>query len=49
VVCRRHELEAELQKIAVVERKVMVKIRDGERMAADIYRPKDASAHMCLP
>lgn len=38
---RRHALEAELQKIAVVERKVMVKMRDGKRMAADVYRPKD--------
>jgi predicted acyl esterase len=42
-VCRRHEPEAELQKIAVVERKVMVKMRDGNRMAADVYRPKDAA------
>ncbi|REJ79223.1 MAG: CocE/NonD family hydrolase [Acidobacteria bacterium] len=41
---RRHLLEAELQEIAVVDRKVMVKMRDGKRMAADIYRPKDAAA-----
>ncbi|QQS42720.1 MAG: CocE/NonD family hydrolase [Acidobacteriota bacterium] len=40
---RRHALEAELHKIAVVDRKVMVKMRDGKRMAADVYRPKDAA------
>ncbi|MCO6509377.1 MAG: CocE/NonD family hydrolase [Aridibacter famidurans] len=40
---RRHSLESELQSIAVVERKVMVRMRDGKRMAADIYRPKDAA------
>ncbi|HUF02635.1 MAG TPA: CocE/NonD family hydrolase [Aridibacter sp.] len=40
---RRHTLEAELQQIAVVDRKVMVKMRDGKRMAADVYRPKDAA------
>ena len=40
---KRHSVEAELQSIAVVERKVMVTMRDGKRMAADIYRPKDAS------
>ena len=39
----RNQLEAELQNIAVVERKVMVRMRDGKRMAADVYRPKDAA------
>ncbi|MGE0104728.1 MAG: CocE/NonD family hydrolase [Blastocatellales bacterium] len=43
LVARRHEIEKELQSIAVVERKVMVPMRDGKRMAADIYRPKDTS------
>jgi predicted acyl esterase len=38
---RRNQIEAELQSIAVVERKVMVTMRDGVRMQADIYRPKD--------
>ncbi|MBK9154163.1 MAG: CocE/NonD family hydrolase [Chloracidobacterium sp.] len=37
---RRNSIEAELQSIAVVERKVMVTMRDGKRMQADIYRPK---------
>ena len=40
---RRHDLEDELQSIAVVERKVMIPMRDGVRLATDIYRPKDAS------
>src|SRR5450631_3294153 len=35
--------EKELESLAVVERKIMVPMRDGKRMAADIYRPKDAS------
>jgi putative CocE/NonD family hydrolase len=39
----RNTLETELQSLAVVERKVMVPMRDGKRMAADIYRPKDTS------
>src|SRR5436190_357720 len=38
---RRNAIEAELQSIAVVQRKVMVTMRDGKRMQADIYRPKD--------
>src|SRR5262249_8715798 len=29
--------------MAIIERKVMIAMRDGKRMAADIYRPKDAS------
>ena len=41
---RRNAIEAELQSIAVVERKVMVTMRDGKRMQADIYRPKDNTA-----
>ncbi len=40
---RRWELENELQKIAIVERKVMVPMRDGVRLATDVYRPKNAS------
>jgi putative CocE/NonD family hydrolase len=35
--------EKELQSIAIVDRKVMVPMRDGKRMATDIYRPKDQS------
>ncbi len=33
---RRFQIEKELQEIAVVDRKVMVPMRDGKRMAADI-------------
>lgn len=43
VVTRRNRLEKELHSIAIVERKVMVPMRDGKRMAADVYRPKDTS------
>src|SRR5437016_321987 len=40
---RRVELETELQSIAVVERKVMMPMPDGVRLATDIYRPKNAA------
>lgn len=40
---KRHKIESELQKIAIIDRKVMVPMRDGKRMAADVYRPKDTS------
>ena len=43
MIARRNAIEAELQSIAVVERKVMVPMRDGKRMQADVYRPKDSS------
>ncbi len=43
LIARRNSIEAELQSIAVVDRKVMVPMRDGKRMQADIYRPKDPS------
>src|SRR5579864_6075920 len=39
----RNKMEAELEAIAIVDRKVMVPMRDGKRMAADVYRPKDTS------
>ena len=39
---RRWSLENELQSIAVVERKIMMPMRDGVRLATDIYRPKTA-------
>ncbi len=39
----REATEKELQSLAIVERKVMVPMRDGKRMATDIYRPKDPS------
>lgn len=40
-IAKRHEIEAELETVAMIYRKVMVPMRDGKRMAADIYRPKD--------
>src|ERR671937_3048447 len=40
---RRWDLENELQSIAVVDRKVMMPMRDGVRLATDIYRPKNAT------
>ncbi|PYV12578.1 MAG: acylase, partial [Acidobacteria bacterium] len=43
LVAQRNALERELQAIAVVERKLMVPMRDGKRMATDVYRPKDTS------
>ncbi len=43
VVAKRKAIEAELESIAVIDRKVMVPMSDGKRMATDIYRPKDAS------
>ena len=40
---QRWAVENELQSLAVVERKVMLPMRDGIRIPADIYRPKDTS------
>jgi len=40
---QRLEMESELQRIAVVDRKVMLPMPDGVRLATDIYRPKNAS------
>src|SRR6476659_1898331 len=40
---RRIDTEAELQSIAVVERKVMMAMHDGVRLATDIYRPKNVA------
>ena len=42
-IAKRNEIEKELQSVAIVERKLMVPMRDGKRMAADVYRPKDTS------
>ena len=43
LITQRHAIEKELQQLAVVDRKVMVKMRDGKRMQADVYRPKETS------
>src|SRR5438552_14451274 len=40
---RRWDTENELQAVAAVDRKVMMPMRDGVRLATDIYRPKNAS------
>jgi putative CocE/NonD family hydrolase len=42
-IARRNATEKELESMAIIERKVMVPMRDGKRMQADIYRPKDES------
>ncbi len=39
---KRIDTEAELQSIAVVERKLLIPMRDGVRLATDVYRPKNA-------
>jgi hypothetical protein len=43
LIDRRNAIEKELESIATIDRKVMVPMRDGKRMQADIYRPKDES------
>ena len=43
VIARRNAIESELQSIAVVDRKLMIPMRDGTRIATDVYRPKDTS------
>ncbi|KRE89415.1 acylase [Frateuria sp. Soil773] len=42
LVAKRNDIEKQLEQVAVIDRKVMVKMRDGKLMAADVYRPKDA-------
>src|SRR5258708_5630600 len=43
VVAKRNATEKQLESIAIIDRKIMVKMQDGKRMAADVYRPKDTS------
>ena len=40
---KRRAIENELQSIAIVKRKLMIPMRDGVRIATDVYRPKDTS------
>ncbi|HEV8613803.1 MAG TPA: CocE/NonD family hydrolase [Gemmatimonadales bacterium] len=40
---RRWAIERELDSLAVIDRKVMLPMRDGVRLATDIYRPKDSA------
>ena len=42
-LAKRRDIEAQLQSIAIVERKLMIPMRDGTRIATDVYRPKDTS------
>jgi uncharacterized protein len=43
---RRLDAEKELESIAIIDRKVMLPMRDGVRLATDVYRPKDASKNV---
>src|SRR5580692_11497431 len=43
LIAQRDATEKELESIAIIDRKVMVPMRDGKRMQADVYRPKDES------
>jgi uncharacterized protein len=43
LAARRDSLERELEKVAVIDRKLMVPMRDGAKMQFDVYRPKSAS------
>src|SRR5712692_3438687 len=43
LIAKRNSIEQELQSAAIVERKLMVGMRDGKRMATDVYRPRDTS------
>jgi len=40
---QRWDAEHELEQLAVVERKVMLPMRDGVRLATDVYRPKNVA------
>jgi putative CocE/NonD family hydrolase len=40
---RRWDIENQLQALAIVDRKVMMPMPDGVRLATDIYRPKSAT------
>jgi len=40
---QRIQSEKELESVAIIDRKVMMPMRDGVRLATDIYRPKNAS------
>jgi putative CocE/NonD family hydrolase len=43
---RRWDTEKELQSLAVVQRKLMMPMRDGVRLATDVYVPKNAGARV---
>src|ERR1051326_7940964 len=43
---QRWDMERELERIAIVDRKVMMAMPDGVRLATDIYRPQSASGRV---
>jgi len=43
LIAQRNASEKQLESMAIIERKIMVPMRDGKRMATDVYRPKDTS------
>jgi putative CocE/NonD family hydrolase len=43
LVAQRNANEKALESVAIIERKLMVPMRDSKRMATDVYRPKDSS------
>ncbi len=44
LVARRESIESQLESIAIIDRKLMIPMRDGTRMQFDVYRPKNAAA-----
>src|SRR5450755_4537632 len=43
LIAARQATENGLAEIAIIDRKLMVPMRDGKHMATDVYRPKDTS------
>ncbi|HEX5437321.1 MAG TPA: CocE/NonD family hydrolase [Gemmatimonadaceae bacterium] len=43
LIAQRNATEQRLEAAAIIDRSVMVPMRDGKRMMADVYRPKDTS------
>jgi putative CocE/NonD family hydrolase len=46
LIAQREKVEKELEAIAVIDRKLMVPMRDGTRLATDVYRPRNASGRV---
>jgi putative CocE/NonD family hydrolase len=46
---RRIDTEKELESVAVIDRKVMMAMPDGIRLATDIYRPKSSGPNAKVP
>jgi predicted acyl esterase len=43
LIAQREQSEKELESIAIMDRKLMVPMRDGVRLATDVYRSKNAA------